>query len=260
MSPRRTLKGLRTKERAHQIVRSLGPACVRRVKYTRRAYRPASRYAERVRPAYRRVVRPRSRPASSRAEAGGGRVLLRQHPGRARSGRERPSDASARQLQDHVGALRNVRLPRHDDIVMLAAHRLPRRERQRRSRGERVADLRACTRRPVCRRGDRLPHAGSAAEAVVRARCREAARKFYARAAGPDRPPPVRRTGAADCQEAHAAGSSADPGRSVPALSEPVLSMPNDRAARPPARRLGDALRQRDGMHVRAGIGCDRVV
>jgi hypothetical protein len=32
----------------------------------------------------------------------------------------------------------------------------------------------------------------AAAEAVVRARCREAARKFYARAAKPHRPPPAR--------------------------------------------------------------------
>lgn len=58
-------QGLRTKERADQIVRTTRYRVHAPVRYTRRAYRPAPRYAERARPAYRHTARQRSRPVAT---------------------------------------------------------------------------------------------------------------------------------------------------------------------------------------------------
>lgn len=56
-------QGLRTKDRPSQVVRTTAGHRVHApVRYTRRAHRPALRYAERARPAYRQVARKRSRP------------------------------------------------------------------------------------------------------------------------------------------------------------------------------------------------------
>lgn len=57
-------QGFRTKDRSDQVVRITGQRVHAPARHTRRAYRPASRYAERARPAQRRMVRPRSRPAT----------------------------------------------------------------------------------------------------------------------------------------------------------------------------------------------------
>ena len=55
-------RGLR-QDRADQVVRTPGYRVHAPARHIRRAYRPASRHAERARPAHRRVVRHRSRPA-----------------------------------------------------------------------------------------------------------------------------------------------------------------------------------------------------
>ena len=56
-------QGFRSKDHTHQVVRVTRQRIYTPPRYTRRVYRPSSRYAGRVRPAHRRVVRPRSRTA-----------------------------------------------------------------------------------------------------------------------------------------------------------------------------------------------------